>query len=1229
MIEVKRFSGVLNTDDLPENVTAPQHINAKNVRFYGGPNGLTAENIKGNYSIVNNNLPAGSNECIGVFFDSVKNRIIWFNWNSNGDNGIYNLDIETEAVTPIFICNTDSASDILNFSPNNPVHSVSIIYRTAGDGDLLYWTDGNNRPKYINLDTVSSLAPFNEWMLDAAKNAPLYAPTVFYTSNTNLTVNNLENKIFRFAYRFVYKNLEKSTISHISINPIAFQGFAPQLNNTINIIVETAYLDGSYGDIKAVEVLGQESIGANSYSDFFLIDTIPATSFSGSSYTYPFVNDSTYTFLPVSETDLRFSYLPDKANTLEVLNGNVLIYGGLTDGYNPIAQDDLNVYLYSGLSGGYANGAIGTILLDPQNVSISVGGIFFAGNSFSIDFKYDNGTLYNILFTYTFAVFQNLTQATQTLVTQLNNEFTTLGINAEVSASSVGNIVTVTSTNIAGTFSEFRNYVLAPAGPIQLQTATPWSSKYRWGLMYFDEKGKTNGVISYVNTNNDPLNSFDYTSPDYISKFRVPFMMATINHTPPTWATSFQWVRTPNQSLQDYIQLVTNDFQSDAEYFYFCIQNLYYLKEKSSAFIPSYEFKQGDRLKVIAQYDNTTGSIAGFATQFDYEIVGVEERTMNSPSAAGQFIKVRKPSIPPAYSGSYFFIQLYTPAVKSSPDTQLFYEFGYVYQIYEVGGARYHRGNQVNQTSITAASFIFFDGASYFHQRQFYLNVDDVNPDNVIGGYQIMSPSLNDFYNSTVNSDSRGWPIDPNAKQEYNSVLVRWGGKYQSGTNINQLNIFQPADFDEADRGKGDVRRFKFRDKILRVFQDRGTGQYGVYARFIQNNQGQSELVTTNEIITTNNIQYYQGVYGLSGYPTNLASSAAADYFVDVVTGRCVRLGRDGLTDLGLLYKGQYYLSQLAVPYNGTITRANGYTSKVMGYFDFFDNQYHAVLQGTISTLDIQSQTLSPNQKEYRIYLSGAAIEGDEITVTVEDNTGNTETFDYTCTEGQTALEVLNGLSNEFLTSQYFAANVVASSPYPHILITSLFDATFDVYTASIVYAPKNAYNFSFNETRNGFCSFYDYHPEWAVGANDIVYTWLNGDLYKHDNTTNYCQFYGDNKNAEITIVFNSALHSKKSWNSLMEIASAIWKVPNMYTNTFSYGTTRQVSNLGEAEFTLLEGNPSAAIKRDANSSGGKINGNFMKGNYLVVKFQKQNAQNLITLSEASARFTDSPLTVK
>ena len=92
MIETKRFSGFLNTDDKPENVAGAQHIDAKNIRFYGGPSGLTAENVKGNYIINNALLPGGTNECIGTFYDSVNQIIIWFNYNSNlVKNTIFNL----------------------------------------------------------------------------------------------------------------------------------------------------------------------------------------------------------------------------------------------------------------------------------------------------------------------------------------------------------------------------------------------------------------------------------------------------------------------------------------------------------------------------------------------------------------------------------------------------------------------------------------------------------------------------------------------------------------------------------------------------------------------------------------------------------------------------------------------------------------------------------------------------------------------------------------------------------------------------------------------------------------------------------------------------------------------------------------------------------------------------------------------------------------------------------
>jgi len=239
--------------------------------------------------------------------------------------------------------------------------------------------------------------------------------------------------------------------------------------------------------------------------------------------------------------------------------------------------------------------------------------------------------------------------------------------------------------------------------------------------------------------------------------------------------------------------------------------------------------------------------------------------------------------------------------------------------------------------------------------------------------------------------------------------------------------------------------------------------------------------------------------------------------------------------------------------------------------------------------------------------------------------------FTYTFGPGDTIANMISSIVADVNAGGDFTATSVTYNGVPGFTIrkiTSLYIYGSTTLTISPL-STISPYTFSFNELRNGYTSFFSFYPEWIANAEELIYTWVNGQLYKHNNTTNYSNFYGIQYPAFITVVFNQNYHTKKSWNSLMEVANTIWSAPTMYTNTYSYGTTKQVSNLVEAEFQLLEGNPSSAIKRDANSSGGKINGNFMKGNYLVVKFQKTNANNLVNLSEVSARFTDSPLTVK
>lgn len=1042
MIEKKRFAGILNLDDKEYDVLPFQHIDAKNGRFFGDQNGLSFQNIKGNYLISNSNLPAGTNECIGAFFDQVNQRIIWFNYNSNGNNGIYQLLIQTGIVSKIFLSNTDSATDILMFSLNYPITSASIVYRTTGDGDLLYWTDGNKRPRYLNIDTVSTLTPFTESMINAAKNAPLRPPSfpsaagtnnVFgYFSDATVNFNAVKNKFFRFAYRWVFANGEKSTFSPISAVPLPY-ALDPQLqvSQTTDNYIKFLVYSPAESDCTAIEVFGQQSNGTT-WGDFFKIDTLDRTEYNipvSSSYTYSFYNDGSYVFVDPQESDLYFDWLPDKANALELLNGNVLIYGGITDGYDNLQRSEVDVTITSSL-----------VSLSPV-----IGGL----------------------------------------------------------------------PNVAPMFL--------------------WGCNQRFGLVYFDERGKTPGVVSFISDSGIDTTDFAVTTPAYPGQTNnvaqtVPQISATINHTPPTWATSYQWVRV--NLTPKFTQWVTMDYQTDLNYIYLGIENLVQMNAKNN-FLPSYEYTEGDRVRILAKVTGDNAATV-FSTQQDFPVISVVQRTMSSPPSQGSFLKIPKPSAfpTPTYS-SVMLIEIYTPIPKQADNLQLFYEWSEKYDIYESGGQRYHRGQLQDQTGVQAATFAWTNGDVYIKSRPYYLSVP-IEANVVFSYLNMMDARWNDYVPSQANANGRAWVIDENAKQEYNSVLVRWGGKYQSGTNINNLNRFRPNDYDEVDRSKGDIRRFKARDRILRVFQDRGCGQYGIYARFIQNNEGTQDLVTTNEIITTNNIQYYQGTFGVGGYSTNLCSTAIADYFADIVTGREVRLSGDGITDLGVLYKGQFTLANYVTPYNKEILRSNGSIAKVMKFWDSFENEAHTILQ---------------------------------------------------------------------------AGNLTGGGAYPDR-------------------------NYAFNEPRNGFTGFFDYHPEWALSANDIIYSWKNGQLYKHDsvNASNvavsYCNFYGTQYDCYITLVFNMNVGQKKSFQSIAEVASAIFTCPTIYTDTKSWGTQRQESNLTEYEFAILEGMPSASLKRDSNSNGGKINGQVLKGNYIVIKFQKTNASDLVTLTEIQLKSIDSPLNI-
>ena len=172
----------------------------------------------------------------------------------------------------------------------------------------------------------------------------------------------------------------------------------------------------------------------------------------------------------------------------------------------------------------------------------------------------------------------------------------------------------------------------------------------------------------------------------------------------------------------------------------------------------------------------------------------------------------------------------------------------------------------------------------------------------------------------------------------------------------------------------------------------------------------------------------------------------------------------------------------------------------------------------------------------------------------------------------------------------------------------------------------QQPFTLSFDENANAFESFYSYFPEMMGEVNVTLFTFKNGQIWKHG-TTPYCNFYGVQYSASITNVFNTNSLDKKTWISVMETANAVWACPIIYTQMDTGGSTtvKQTSELLESDFVSLESEYQASFLRDSNSPGGLVEGDSLKGNYIVLKFEKANANSFVYLNSATAKYINSP----
>jgi hypothetical protein len=907
-----------------------------------------------------------TNKTIGAYGNVLRNTVIFFNWNEAGYHSVLEYNHTTREVNKIFLNLIDSDTDVLGFTESGKISSINVFNRD--EGDLLFFLDSLGRPTFMNIALMKAdtYNPVTRDILDVAKMPPLVPPAAVYGNDTSRSVNYLRNKFFRFKYRWVYDDNFKSTTSPISQVEIPVEIlYEPTTSDPTKNNIITLSMNSGGKDVKAIEVLMSYVEKTNNWSDFQLVSTVDKateTINDDEVFSFEFTNDSTYPVIDLNESILLYDYVPKKAKCQELLNGNVLGYGGITEGYNkditPNVNNNVSTYEVAAPSSGSLTGVV-NILIDnslSQRFSVTFSGLPTPGTVINLKVQ---DTVTSTIYT----------AATYTTVFGNNAENVAAGIDASAQAlneiwTSTRSGTTVTIVTNIPTFQNKRVFysleITAPTTGLSKNSLPvwKWSTERNIGIAYFDKKGVTNGILY-----NGKI-TFPAYADSITNNVLLPQIETAVYHRPPIWAHSYQFYFTREET--QYLYWVTNsvDF-SENDYIYFEVTGLIVNAQKfpTTANVLSYSFQDGDRVRLIKR----VGSDGFFDNDFDASILGlVTDPKISGVVKTGQFIKIKKSA--PFENSTFtagvnnYVIEIYRPKQQTAnAENRTYFECGQQYAILDPETAdRRHAGMLQDQSAnlVTPATFQFREGDAYFRQRTIALSDSDTSTG--YSTYNVVDRNIVDNYISAVSSlEGRANLIDINAKESYFGATIRHGQAYQPNTNVNGLNRFFPEDFLDVDYSYGSIQRMKTRDRLVRIFQELKIGSVPLFSKIGKSPSGDEIVISTNSLL--NPIQYYVGDWGIGTCPESLASFNFADYFCDNNRGAICRVSNDGVTPLSIIYKVNSWAN------NELPLRKNTY--KIYGAFEQRQNNYVVTLEAT-NTSEAQTLSFDEERNSFDSFLS-------------------------------------------------------------------------------------------------------------------------------------------------------------------------------------------------------------------------------------------------------------------
>lgn len=589
-------------------------------------------------------LPEGLNRTIGCVNDEEKNVFYYAVWNSLGYHTWYQYNSVSNNIVKV-IQNLTDTEDVSVF---NWLEDELILHANIIANKLLYWVIKGDTARKINIQKClnNEYGPIREIFTRAYKRTALSVPVATYTSDTSRPFNRLYGYQYKFAVRFRYDDNEISHVSGFSNVPLPgkepYRGISvvPTENNCIEVQVET----GSR-IVNDIEILMTRTDSEGFILGWFSVAVLNKKKLSisdNSIYTFKFYNDGAYPVVPQQEIDNPYSFLPRNPETQD-FGKNSLIYGNFSEGFENVIVDaelellyeDLFVesgtinelnnpffdwnstssdYIESKSTVKYYDGTNRTVYRGYRfnKQTIFIGGDVKKGNKFELYLQHGGGQIYSVIYT------ANYNDSVITVYNEVVRQLIATGRiyrqTPEISDTSIYDYSIDTNgvlsfSYIMRGFNDYIRRIGQSVNPVSFNSlkdtgqsvaTTKLGSTGKVAIVYEDEDGRKS--LGYT----DDSLFFSVKTLNETQKFQTVTFQLSLNHIPPIDAYFWYPVFSDDLTYGNFIQMLIQKVYSvpyvagdDGEYLDLNIGSLLTYKKIHENTNLKYEFKKGDRLRLI------------------------------------------------------------------------------------------------------------------------------------------------------------------------------------------------------------------------------------------------------------------------------------------------------------------------------------------------------------------------------------------------------------------------------------------------------------------------------------------------------------------------------------------------------------------------------------------------------------------------------------------------------